>query len=334
MKGARKLHFTLYGFGFAGAGIFTVLLVRQGIGEVMSALATAGWAMLAVIGFHLFPVLLDGIAWWILFPPNERLPLPQLVWMRWIGESVSTLLPGSSVSGTIARARLAALYGARLRIAAGTVLVDLTLGVFVQIVFTLLGLWLLVQLSGAHTLILPVLAGVITGGLGVAGFYFVQRFGLFRLLGMLIERFAASSAWRALISNAAEFDAELRGLYRRRGSVLVCCLATLASLVVLSGEIYIALVALGAEATPLKALALQSSIYTIRSALFMVPGAIGVQEGGYVAIGHLLGVPGDVAFALSLVARVRELALGVPGLLVWQWIEARRLFGARKSVSG
>jgi uncharacterized membrane protein YbhN (UPF0104 family) len=70
-------------------------------------------------------------------------------------------------------------------------------------------------------------------------------------------------------------------------------------------------------------------VLTIRSVMFPVPGALGVQEGGYVMVGSLLGIPGDAAFALSLIARVRELILGIPGLVLWQVIEARRVFRAR-----
>ena len=104
---------------------------------------------------------------------------------------------------------------------------------------------------------------------------------------------------------------------------------TTISLVLGSGEIWIALHAIGQHATWINALILQSVILTIRSAMFPVPGALGVQEGGYLFVGNLLGIPGDAAFALSLIARVRELALGIPGLISWQLIEARRLWRAR-----
>src|SRR5213078_3307255 len=98
-------------------------------------------------------------------------------------------------------------------------------------------------------------------------------------------------------------------------------------------EIWIALHAIGQHATWINALVLQSVILTIRSAMFPVPGALGVQEGGYVVIGNLLGIPGDAAFALSLIARVRELILGIPGLVAWQVIEARRVFRARSAAN-
>ena len=79
----------------------------------------------------------------------------------------------------------------------------------------------------------------------------------------------------------------------------------------------------------LNALILQSTVFTIRSAAFAVPGGLGVQEGGYVFVGSLLGIPGESAFALSLIARLRELGFGIPGLITWQVIEGRRLLRAR-----
>ena len=44
-----------------------------------------------------------------------------------------------------------------------------------------------------------------------------------------------------------------------------------------------------------------------------------------VLFGALLGLPADLALAVSLTKRVRELALGLPGLAAWQWVEGRRL---------
>src|SRR5436190_1236515 len=243
MKAPGKIQITVWLLGLAGAALFTILLIRQGAPQVGAAFASAGWAIAAVVAYHFaVPVFLDSLAWWVLFPKSDRLPLRKLLWMRWIGESVSTLVPSAAVGGDIVRARLASINGAPVPVAAGSVLVDITLGVFTQAGFTVLGLALLV------------------GG---------------------------------------------------------------------SGEIWIALYALDLHATFVNALILQSMVLTIRSAAFAVPGGLGVQEGGYLFVGNLLGIPGDAAFALSLIARVRELALGIPGLISWQLIEARRLWRAR-----
>jgi putative membrane protein len=320
--------------GLTGAALFTFLLIRQGAPQVVAAFTSAGWAIAAVAIFHLaVPVLLDAIAWWALFPKPERLPLRQLFWMRWIGESVSTLVPSAAVGGDVVRARLAALHGTSIATAAASVLVDITLGVFVQIGFTLLGLGLIVSVTGHQGFVRPTLIGAVIGVLAIIGFYVVQRLGMFRFIGKIIARLANSPEWHSIVHSGQSLDEAIRRQYARRRGVIGCCAWTATSLILGSGEIWIALHALGLGATLVNAVVLQSMVLTIRSAVFPVPGALGVQEGGYLLVGNLLGIPGDAAFALSLIARVRELILGIPGLVVWQAIEARRVFRARAAAN-
>src|SRR5213075_2619935 len=149
MKVPGKIQLTVWLLGIAGAALFIAIVLHQDLSKVGAAFAAAGWAIVAVIAYHFaVPVFLDTIAWWVLFPRSDRLPLRKLLWMRWIGESVSTLVPSAAVGGDLVRARLAAISGAPLSIAAATVLVDLTLGVFTQAAFTLLGVVLLVGVTG------------------------------------------------------------------------------------------------------------------------------------------------------------------------------------------
>ena len=334
MRASGKIQITMWLLGLAGAGLFTVLLIRQGAPQVGAAFVSAGWAIAAVVAYHfLVPVFLDATAWWVLFPNSDRLSLWQLFWMRWIGESVSTLVPSAAVGGDVVRARLAALHGASVPTAAASVLADITLGVFVQIAFTLAGLALIVSVTGHEGLVRPTLIGALLGIIAIVGFYIVQRLGMFRFIGVIISRLANSSDWHSLINSGQTLDRTIRTLYARRRGVIGCCVWTTASLVLGSGEIWIALHAIGRQATLVNALIFQSVILAIRSAMFPVPGALGVQEGGYVVVGNLLGIPGDAAFALSLIARVRELILGIPGLITWQLFEARRLWRARLAAS-
>ncbi len=330
MKGLTNLRVAFYLLALGGAALFTFLLVRQGAPQVGAAFASAGWGIAAVVIYHLaVPLLLDATAWWVLFPKLQRLLVRQLFWMRWVGEAVSTLIPSAAIGGDVVRARLAALQGVSVTIAAASVLVDITLGILVQIGFTLLGLGLMVRATGHQAFVRPTLVGAVIGVLALVAFYVVQRSGMFRLIGRMISWLAKAEDWHSLVHGGHRLDGEIRKLYGRRGGVIGCCLWTAASLILGSGEIWIALHALDLPATFVNALILQSMVLTIRSAAFPVPGALGVQEGGYVLVGNLLGIPGDAAFALSLIARVREVILGVPGLILWQLIEARRLCRAR-----
>jgi uncharacterized membrane protein YbhN (UPF0104 family) len=79
---------------------------------------------------------------------------------------------------------------------------------------------------------------------------------------------------------------------------------------------------------------LESLSSGVRAAAFMVPGALGALEGGIVVFGALFGLPADMALAISLSKRVRELALGLPGLMAWQWVEGRHLLRRDEDEAG
>jgi len=174
MKVPGKIQLTVWLLGIAGAALFIAIILHQDLSKVAEAFAAAGWAIVGVVAYHfVVPVFLDTVAWWVLFPRSDRLPVRKLLWMRWIGESVSTLVPSAAVGGDMVRARLAAINGAPLPIAASTVLVDLTLGVFTQAAFTVLGVVLLVWVTGQKNFVRPTLIGTLIGVVGVVGFYFV-----------------------------------------------------------------------------------------------------------------------------------------------------------------
>src|SRR5207249_12239841 len=98
MKAFGKIHVTVWLFGLAGAALFTILLIRQGLPQVGAAFAAAGWAIAAGIAFHFaVPVFLDALAWWVLFPKAERPALRQLLLRRRGGESVSPTVPSAAV---------------------------------------------------------------------------------------------------------------------------------------------------------------------------------------------------------------------------------------------
>jgi uncharacterized membrane protein YbhN (UPF0104 family) len=88
---------------------------------------------------------------------------------------------------------------------------------------------------------------------------------------------------------------------------------------------WIGLWLLGAHMDVLHVLALEAMLDALIAAAFLVPGAAGVQEAGYVGIGALFGIPPDLALGVSLLRRAKDLVWGVPILLAWQWREVRKL---------
>ena len=320
-KAAGRIGPAIYLLAFAGALLFTILLIREGVQDVIGAVAAAGWWLAVIPVFHLLPLFLDSFEWWLLFPDEDRPRVRTTFWARFLGESFSNLVPAAQVGGDIVRARLMVLSNAPMAVSAGTVLVDITVSVFLQTIFTLFGLTLLILVTGRTNLLFPTLMGAPVGILAVAGFYFVQRIGMFRIFGAILSNCARDDKWRALVGKSGELDKALQRVYSRTGSVAACCIVTMISFVAGSGEVWIGLYALGVPASFEKARILECVGQGIQTALCLIPGALGVREGGYVAVGGLLGIPGETAFALALMRRVRELALGLPGLLAWQLVE-------------
>jgi putative membrane protein len=316
--------------GLAGAALFIVLLVKHHVGEIALAIARAGWALVAILAVHAVQLVPETLAWFVLLPRDKR---PRaLYWISWIGESVNALLPLTQIGGDIVRARLAIKHGIPAPLAASTVLVDVTMSVVAQVVYSLIGLALLIVVTGSSSLTVPALAGSLLLLAGVAGFWVVQRYGLFRLLAALINRLARSSSWHDLIEQGQAFDEQVRSLYAQPRRLIANGCFTFACWLISAVEVWIALRALGIRAGYAEALILESVSRAVRSAMFLVPGALGLQEGGYVVVGRLLGIGGETAMALALIRRVRELAVGVPALVYWQWIEGR-LFWRRRNRS-
>jgi len=315
---------TLYFALAAGATLFAALLAYSGAAQVAAAVAAAGWGLAWVSLFHFVVLGLDTVGWWWL-GRMHRLPLAPVAVARWISESVNDLLPVGQIGGNVVRARLVVRRHLPGSEAGATVVVDLTLTALTQLLYTLLGLCLLLaRLGGAGGT--EVAASVALAALVVAGFYLAQRRGLFTLFARLLERLAGGSAWFSLVGGAVALDARVVALYGERRRLVASGAAHLAAWLAGTGEVWLALRFLGHPVGWGDALILESLGQAVRSSAFAVPGALGVQEGGFIVIGRLLGLPPELGLAVSLVKRVRELALGLPGLLAWPIAEGRRLW--------
>jgi putative membrane protein len=329
VKAPRTIQFTAYLLGFAGAALLTGLIIRQGAADVVAAVASVGWGLAVVSGLHIAKMLADTAGWLAIIPKPERVRLPTGLWIHWLGESVSDLLPTARIGGDIITARLAALEGMSLTTAVASMLVDVTACVFTKIIYTVAGLLLLVVGTGETSLVGPTLVGVLIGILAVGAFYSVQRLGVLRWGAAFASRLAHSSNWGSLRQSGEALDQTVQRFYDRRRGILACCVFAAISWIISAGEIWVALFALGVQSSFTTALILETIAQAVRGAMFFIPCALGVQESGYLLVGSLLGIHGDIALALSLIRRVRELMLGMPGLVVWQLIEGGRLWRTR-----
>ena len=304
---------------WAGVLLFVGVLASQGLAAVFATVALAGWGLLLVALFHLLPLVLDAAAIRVLFNATAaRGSLRDASLARWAGESVNSLMPAGQIGGPVLMVRHLAQRGMRMQDAAAAITVSTTLQTLAQIVFALIGLLLL----GAQTSQIPQSAVrtplLMAGGvlaLLLMLFYLMQRRGLFSGLVRTAARFFGQRDSSQLLGRAAAIDLALHDIYGRRRRVAASFALSLVGWLIGTGEVYLILQLLRTPIGWGGALLLESLGQAIRGASFAIPGALGVQEGGYLLLAPLAGLPPDTALALSLAKRTREILLGVPGLL-------------------
>jgi putative membrane protein len=288
---------------------------------------TLGWWLVPITLFHIGPLCFDAMSWRALFPPSNRPSQSSFLWMRWIRESVSTLLPVAGVGGDVVGARLAHQRGVPGAQATACMVVDVTVGATTQMVFVLAGVALLAT-RDAHASAATawgLMVGIAAFATGIAVFIRIQHNSMFGGLVGWAHRLAPKSWMSGFAGRAEAIDDAIVATYRRRSALSWSGLVRLVGWMTGVGEIWLTMWALGAPLSLADSFILESLSAGVRGAAFMVPGALGAQEGGLVVFGALLGIPADLALAISLAKRVRELALGLPGLAAWQWVEGRRL---------
>jgi putative membrane protein len=312
--------------GIAGLALVGLLIFYSGAEGVAHAMLALGWWLLPITLFHLLPLSLSAMSWRELLTISSRLNVASITWIRWIRESINNLLPVAGIGGDVAGVRLMHLRGVATAQAAASVVVDITVGVVTQLVFVLAGVTILIIRSTDAASLLAArtaLFGATVFVVAIAIFVWFQHRNMLAILTWLVRRLLPQDQYGSLSQAASEIDQEVVATYRRGSAFLRAIILRLASWVAGTGEIWLVTHFLGRSLSLTDAFILESLASGVYAAAFLVPGALGALEGGFVVFGALFGLPADISLSISLAKRVRELFLGLPGLLVWQWTEAQ-----------
>jgi putative membrane protein len=305
----------------------TAWAFRSHLGDISGALAIAGWSgVAAMAAYHPISIILCGLAWCSLSPNGKPMTF---VLGRWVRDGVNELASFLPLAGEMAGARVLVCDGIRPSTAGALTVVDVTAEVIAQFLFSLAGvaLWLIRHPTGE--VVQWAMLGI---GLSIpilAAFVLIQRSSVMRFLETLPSRLLPK-VWQAPDPENG-IHAGITALWADHRRVIQAVFMHLAAWTVSAGEGWLALTLLGHPLPLADVLALECIIFAIRSAAFFIPGALGVQEGGYLLLGAALGLPPEVALAVSLLKRGRAIILGIPALAAWQWLEGKASRG--RSVS-
>jgi putative membrane protein len=300
----------------AGLLLFAGEIVSHSFPAVYATLAIAGWGLLLVALFHLLPLAVDAAAIRVLLPARGR--WRDTVLARWAGESASSLMPFGQLAGPVVMIRQLARRGVLVHTAVAAITVNTTLQALAQTAFALIGLALIAGQVSPHAqnALLPslLLASIVLAVLALM-FYLAQRRGLFSRTMRVLSRISGKRDWCSLHGRAEAIDRAVQTTYKHGNRAPASFLLNLAGWIAGTGEVYLILQLFGTPVTWTVALMLESVGQAVRGAAFAIPGALGVQEGGYLLLAPLAGLHPDTALALSLAKRAREIMLAVPGLL-------------------
>ena len=303
-----------------GCAAIAALVVYAGAGSVLHTIAALRPSGLALITALHAPVLAAmGIAWWCIGRRAPGAAVGKFVAARFVRDAVSEVLPFSQLGGFALGVRALSLTGVSALCGGISMFADLVVEFVAKLPYALAGLMVLLALEPHSPLVSPLAAGLALAVIGLAGAVLLRH----RLGDLLLDR-AAGLARRW--NRAVRMD-EARGvaaqMFAVDGRLPSAFLIHVACWFFGAFETWITLRLMGVPATPAEALVIDSLVSALRTFAFMVPGAVGVQEGSYVLIAALFGIGPAAAMALSLARRARELLLGIPGLTTWQILEAR-----------
>jgi glycosyltransferase 2 family protein len=329
-----------------GLLLFAVLIQGVGLGAILRAIQRLGWLTPLIAIPYFSAYIVDSLGWWWVlshsFTSAAERPAPpfsRLFAMRAAGEVVNAITPTAYLGGEPVKAWLLHQHGIPLVPALASVLVSKTALMLTQGVYVFLGL--LVALPAwqpAIPLSLAVAAGLLLVTLTCCLLVGVQRRGLFGFLLGLSRRWTGRKAmFGSWESDILALDQRLREFYG--GSLrdfLICCAFHFLGWVIGSFEVYVILWMLGGPAGFLTALSIDALSGVAKLSAVIVPGSLGIQEGGQVLIFLGFGLGAPVAMTFGLLRRGREplwIGLGVIVLLRYHaldWLRERR--GADREV--
>jgi len=316
------MKFGLFAIGVGGA-IVIALVAWFGVQSIGAEVLEAAWVIPLTTLLLFLQLYLSAMAWRIAVG-GERPRLGRYFRIRWIREAVNSMLPVAQLGGNLVGIRMLAQRGVPGPLAAAGTTLDLTIETVTQFLFTLAGFGVLVAMDVNRAWAPWVEWSLVSAELALAGFIVAQRAGLLRIIewlaGLLTRRFPALS-----VEAVRGLHAELMRLQRDRTALVKATALHLLAWTLGTAETWLALTAMGRYTSLGQAFVIESLGMATRSVGFAVPAALGVQEAGFIVVGELFAVPPETAIALSMVKRARELLVGLPGLVAWQWSEGRRL---------
>jgi uncharacterized protein (TIRG00374 family) len=307
-----------------GGALLAWLVLSSDVGSIVAGLARVGPGVLIILALEVVGHAFNTLGWWFTLPTSQRAgTYGWLFWVRTAGQAINESTPAASLGGEPAKI---VLLRSRLSTgaAAASLLATKVSFCAAKLVFIMVGMavvWSRLVLS--RKLSLALLVAFIVMAIGIAMFAAVQMCGIGSGTVKALHRVGLSVRWIARIeSSLHDVDAHLKDFYRARTGDLLRAM-TAHGFAFACGVLQILLLVtwLGLPFDPAAAFGIEAFAALIALVTFVVPGSLGVQEGGKVLIFTALGLPRSAAMAVGITFRLiafLDIAVGLAAFTVLQ----------------
>ena len=298
-----------------GLAFLVALVIDNEPAAIFAAIARLSWRVLVILAFPMALVMaLDALGWRYAFL-HDRVPFGPLLATRLAGEAFNIATPTAALGGEVVKTWLLR-DRVPLEESVPSVIIAKTTITIAQGIFLLLGIGMAVIVLPGSPLLLAMEWLLALEVAALAIFILMQTRGLVSWSARLLDRLGVRRMSGR--GTADRVDAALAEFYRRAPQRLaLSILFHLGAWLLGVLETWLILWFLDLPVSLATATVIEAFATGIRFATFLIPGSLGVQEGGYVLIFAALGLGGADGVTFGLVRRLRELVWVAIGLLLF-----------------
>lgn len=311
----------------AGAALLAYILYGFGSAQVLDDLRAIGWGCAVIILLELVAGALNAQSWWYTLPRHiRRGSLVTLFLVQMAGSALNDTMPAGALYGEPVKVLLLR-ERIPVSVTAASLMSSKLAQALARALFVMIGALAASGLVRLEALPVKTLAvGFALTATGVGMFMALQIRGFSRPLKGAAARLRILGGWIERVENAVgRVDDHLRELYRERPwDFVASVLLALASLGLGVVQVWLLLEWIGLGGNWLASATIEAFAVLVAFVSFVVPGSLGIQEGGKLLIFAALGLPLSAGLSVGVTFRLNNVANQLLGLLVLVCLRPQR----------
>lgn len=306
-----------------GSAILLGLIYKVGPSTLYYHLTILKWKILLLLLPYSLVFALDTIGWRYSFT-NIKISFKDLFLIRLAGESLNWIIPSANFAGEPMKAYFLKKHNVPMVDGMTSVVISKTIMIISQIIFVMIGvIFLLFKLDVSGSRLISSLAIILLGIPIIIFIIFIQKQGIFAFLLKLLRMIRVKIRYiEEREEQFRELDKNIFQFYSHNKkkvlcSFVYCFLGWIAGLI----EAFLIFYLLDIPIDSISTYIIESLSTVAKGVASFIPGSVGGQEGGIIAIFMSLKLSSGIALTFGILRRIRELVWTGAGLFVLSKLE-------------